>query len=64
MYEIKKWPDGSVERYKTQLVAWGFPQQYGLDYEEMYNSMVKLTTARVLLVLEASKEWKLLIDGC
>ena len=58
-YKIKTRPDGSVERYNAQLVARGFSQQYGLDYEETFSSVVKITTVRVLLALAACKSWKL-----
>ena len=36
MYKTKCKSDGSVERYKAKLVAKGFTQQYGMDFEEIF----------------------------
>ena len=57
--EVKTRPNGSVEKYKTRLVAQGFSQQYGLDYEEIFSPVAKITTVRVLLTLAGCKSWKL-----
>ena len=36
MYKVKTWSDGSIECYKARLVARGFQQEYGRDYEETF----------------------------
>jgi hypothetical protein len=41
VFKVKKHADGSIERYKGRLVAKGFKQRYGLNYEDMFSPMVK-----------------------
>ncbi|XP_019104308.1 uncharacterized mitochondrial protein AtMg00820-like [Beta vulgaris subsp. vulgaris] len=57
--KVKTRPDGTIGRYKARLVARGFSQQYGLDYDEMFSRVTKITTVRVLIALAASNSWKL-----
>ena len=56
-YEILCLSDGSIERYKTQPVARGFCQQYGLDYDEMFSLVAKITIVQVPPAL-VNKDWK------
>ena len=49
VYSIKVKSDGSLDRYKARLVAQGFKQEYGLDYEETFTPVEKMTTVRCLI---------------
>jgi len=48
VYRIKKEPDGNT-KYKAQLVVKGFSQKEGIDYNEIFSPVVKLTPIRVVL---------------
>ena len=57
-YEIMCLLDGSIERYKTQYVARGFSQEYGLDYDETFCPVAKITIVQVPPILLINKYWK------
>ena len=42
---------GSIERYKARLVAQGFTQQRGADYDETFSPVVRMESLRVLIAL-------------
>lgn len=47
--------DGRISSYKTRLVARGFSQQYGEDFDETFAPVVRHETIRVLLAVVAQK---------
>ncbi|CAM8948659.1 unnamed protein product [Rhodiola kirilowii] len=49
IYKVKTHSDGSLERYKTRLVARGFQQEYGRDYDDTFAHVAYMTTIRTLL---------------
>ena len=55
LYQVKYNTEGSVNRYKTRLVAKGYAQQHCVDYDETFASVAKMTIARVLLAVATTK---------
>jgi hypothetical protein len=59
VFKIKTRSDRSIERYKARLVAKGFTQEYAIDYEETFAPVACLSSVHTLLVVAASRQWKL-----
>ena len=59
VYSIKLKVDGTLDRYKARLVALGNRQEYGIDYDETFAPVAKMTTVRTILAMAASQSWPL-----
>ncbi|GKC49135.1 retrotransposon protein, putative, ty1-copia subclass [Tanacetum coccineum] len=61
--DSSKWKEGikggQNPRYKARLVACGFTQRAGIDYNEVFSPVVQHISIRVILALTACKDYEL-----
>jgi hypothetical protein len=59
VYKVKTRSDGSLERYKAHLVARGFQQEHGQDYDETFAHVAYMTTIHTLLTVVSVWRWSI-----
>ena len=59
VFAIKEDADGNIVKYKARIVAKGFSQQPGIDYEETYAPVGRMVSLRILFVIAAVHDFEL-----
>ncbi|KAM1487717.1 hypothetical protein ACFX2I_001756 [Malus domestica] len=57
VFKLKR--DDNMTRYKARLVVKGFGQKKGVDFDEIFSPVVKMTSIRVILGMTASMDLEL-----
>ena len=55
VYRLKE-EDGGKKKYKDRLVVKGFAQKKGIDFDEIFSPVVKMTSIRTILSLVAVED--------
>ena len=59
VYKRKRGIDGKVETFKAMLVAKGYSQKEGIDYEETFSPVAMLKSIRILLSIDAYYDYEI-----
>nr|KYP59587.1 Retrovirus-related Pol polyprotein from transposon TNT 1-94 [Cajanus cajan] len=59
IFTIKMIADGKIDRYKARLMAQGYTQTHGIDYEETFAPVAKLNFIKIFISLAENLDWKL-----
>jgi len=59
VFHIKQMANGSINKHKVCLVAWGFIQVYGLDYFNTYSPVARLTSIHLILAIAVWYDWEI-----
>ena len=58
VYKVKRDECGAIVKYKARLVARGFVQREGIDFEEVFAPVARMESIRLLLAMAAAKDWR------
>ena len=58
VFKVKKDPQGQIVKHKVRLVAKGYAQRHGVDYDEVFAPVARIETVRLLLALAAQSGWE------
>ena len=58
VFKTKFDADGSPSKYKAILVAKGYSQVHGIEYNETFAPVAKMDSIRLALAIAASKQWE------
>ena len=54
---MKRDADGSLQRFKARLVAQGYSQSKGIDYQEVFSPVARYNSIRALFAVANTCDW-------
>jgi len=57
VFKIKRNAAGEIDKYKACLVAKGYSQVQGVDYDETYAPVAQLSSLHTILAIAAQNDW-------
>jgi hypothetical protein len=58
VYMTNSTTNGQISRYKSMLVAKGFQQFHGIDYDETFTLVANMDSIRLALAIVVAKGWE------
>jgi hypothetical protein len=58
VYKVKRDEQGVIVKYKAHLVAKGYVQRPGIDFDEVYAPVARLGSVRLLLAVATQEGWE------
>jgi hypothetical protein len=58
VFKVKKDHEGNIIKHKVALVAKGYTQRQGVNFDEVFAHVARIETVRVLLALAAQGGWE------
>ena len=59
VFTVKRLSDGTIDKFKARLVADGNTQRYGVDFDRVFSTVVKVSTIRTVLAIAALRDYNL-----
>lgn len=57
-FKVKLHPDGSIVKHKARIVAKGFTQTFGVDYNQTYAPTGKPASYRIVIAIASKEGWE------
>jgi hypothetical protein len=58
VFKLKRDEAGAIVKHKTRLVARGFVQREGIDFDDTFAPMARMESVQLLFVLAAQEGWR------